>query len=127
MVQMIRMMANVNCKTTRTFLGVTSALAALKVPLRTFTGWKDERKKAKKVVHAKLAARHVHMTSAKHWPKYACAQYDILHRGTSSAPWRSTSGRSAPGVGQPSEPVPQAPPVLQMKPQTTGAQPESKP
>jgi len=37
------------------------------------------------------------------------------------------AGKSAPGVGQPSEPVPQAPPVLQMKPQTTGAQPESKP
>src|SRR3954470_2058970 len=37
------------------------------------------------------------------------------------------AGKSAPGVGQPSEPAPQAPPVLQMKPQTTGAQPESKP
>ena len=37
------------------------------------------------------------------------------------------AGKSAPGVGQLTEPVPQAAPVLQMKPQTTGAQPESKP
>ena len=37
------------------------------------------------------------------------------------------AGKSAPGVGTSAEPAPQAPPVLQMKPQTPGTQPESKP
>jgi cytochrome c oxidase subunit 2 len=36
-------------------------------------------------------------------------------------------GKSAPGAGSSSEPAQQAPPVMQMKPQTTGTQPESKP
>ncbi len=46
MVQIMRMMAKVNCSTTITFLGVTRALAFLNVPFNTLTGWKEERKKA---------------------------------------------------------------------------------
>ena len=40
---MIRIMANVNCSTTSTLRGVTSAFAFLNVPFKTFTGRKGRK------------------------------------------------------------------------------------
>ena len=45
MVQMISIMAKVNCSTTNTLRGVTTACDFLNVPFKTFAGLNDERKK----------------------------------------------------------------------------------
>ncbi len=46
MVEITSMMANVNCDTTSIFLGVTNAFTFLKLPFKTATGLKFERKNA---------------------------------------------------------------------------------
>jgi hypothetical protein len=46
LVQMIRMIAKVNCSITSNFRGVINAFAALNVPFKTFAGLKADMKNA---------------------------------------------------------------------------------